>query len=380
MRRSLALLLLVALALSGCGQTVEVEDQAYALVLGLDARGDGWVELTIRIPRIGHSGDSDSDGKSSGRPYLVLAAAGESYAQALEQLQWSAARELNLSHIALIVASEALASSAAFPRLIDSVAETRHLYTTAAFVVCSGRARDFIEGQETILGAHLSSEIAAMFRHYAAHGYIPMASFAELYYATHSCYSDPTAIWGFPDAGELATEDQPAAAVITDDDARLNADTLTASSRQYRGAALFLDGRMVGRLTGSETLCLRLLTGRVTGFGYAAAGEGLTLSTLRVPVRRVRLDGDRARLQAELALVSEDPADPTVLRAAERSLKRDAEALIRRCQQLGADPFAFADRAAARFATYESWQAWNWRKRYARAEVEVSVTIDQGGA
>ena len=132
----------------------------------------------------------------------------------MEQLQWSAARELNLSHIALIVASEALASSAAFPRLIDSVAETRHLYTTAAFVVCSGRARDFIEGQETILGAHLSSEIAAMFRHYAAHGYIPKASFAELYYATHSCYSDPTAIWGFPDAGELATEDQPAAAAV----------------------------------------------------------------------------------------------------------------------------------------------------------------------
>lgn len=374
-RLTLWMMLTLAVMLSGCGATTgEVENQAYALVLGIDSAEPEGIELTIRIPRIGHAGDSNSEGGSSGSPYLVLAAAGEDYAQALEHLQWTAARELNLSHVKLIVVSEALASDASFHQLISRVAETRHLYTTAGFVVCEGRARSFIEGQEIILGKRFSSELAAMFRHYAAHGYIPRATFADLYYATRSCYSDPTGIWGFMDAGE-----KPAAATITDDEDRINDDTLTASARQFLGAALFREGRMVGRLTAGETLGLDLLTGRVDTFSFDAAGETCMLSTLAGPRRRVKLEGDRVTVEADLSLTAEDASDRALLDRCEAELARSLEALIRHCQALGTEPFGFAERAAARFPTYQRWKAYDWRSHFARADVCVHVHIRAAG-
>ena len=382
--RRLAILALMTMlfALTGCGATTgEVENQAYALVLGIDRTEGGGIELTIRIPRIGHPGDSSAEGEGMGSPYLVLSAAGEDYAQALEHLQWAAARELNLSHVKLIVVSEALASGEIFPELISRVAETRHLYTTAGFVVCEDRARTFIEGQEIILGTRLSSEIAAMFRHYAAHGYIPRATFADLYYATRSCYSDPTGIWGFMDVRE-----KPAAATITGDEDRLNAETLTASTRQYLGAALFRDGRMVGRLNAGETLGLDLLTGRVDTFSFDVDGETCMLSTLTGPRRRVKADGDAVTVEADLSLTAEDSSSRELLDRAEGELARTLEALIHRCQALGVEPFGFAERAVigsgpfAHFPTCQRWMDYDWHAHFSRANVKINVDIRSSGS
>jgi len=47
------LLVCAALALSGCGISAEVENQAYALILGVDRLNGGKLELTARIPRGG---------------------------------------------------------------------------------------------------------------------------------------------------------------------------------------------------------------------------------------------------------------------------------------------------------------------------------------
>ena len=368
MRRVLVLMLLMIIpALTGCAVTGEVENQAYALVMGVDKTLAGGIDLTIRIPRIGH-GDSGGEGAvGKGEPYLVLTAGGDDYAQAMEHLQWAAARELNLSHLNLLIVSEALATGADFPALIREIATTRHLYATAGFVVCEGRAGDFIEGQETLLGSHLSSDISAMFRHYAAHGFIPGSTFADLYYATLSCYSDPTGLWGFPDSGE-----QAAAAVIETDESSLNAQTKTASSRQYLGTALFRDGVCVGRLDGVETLCLNLLTRRVDAFGFEADGRVWALSSALPPRVRARRDGDKMRIDVSVSLVSENPGDPA---GAEAAVARAITQVVDKCKALRVEPFGFAAKAAARFATLDDWLGYDWRARFPRADVRVAVHI-----
>ena len=360
------LLCLIGAVASGCAVTGEIENQAYALVMGVDIAPDGGIELTIRIPRIGQGGGKE-DAVGKGEPYLRISAAGDDYPQARENLQWAVARELNLSQLKLLIVSEALASDARFPDLIREIAETRHLYTTAGFVVCEGRARAFIEGQEILLGSHLASEIDAMFRHYAAHGFIPSATFADLYYATQSCYSDPTGIWGFPDAGE-----QPASAVIEADERALNEETATSSSRQYLGAALFRDGRLLARLDAEETLCLNLLTGRVDAFSFEAGGAARELSSA-LPTRvRVATDGEKPRIDVRVSLTGANALDAG---PAEAAVARALARVIERCQRLGAEPFGFAARAAARFPTLQAWQAYDWRSRFAEAEVRVEVRV-----
>lgn len=360
------LLCLICLGVGGCGVTGEVENQAYALVMGVDAK-DGGIELTIRIPRIGRSGKNDEQSGGSGEDYLLISAAGDDFARARENLQWAVARELNLSHLKLLIVSEALASDARFPSLIREIAETRHLYTTAGFVVCEGRAGDFIEGQETLLGSHLSGDIDAMFRHYAAHGYIPSARFADLYYDTLSCYSDPVGIWGFPDGGE-----RPAAAVIESDERVLNAKTQTASSRQYLGTALFRDGVLVGKLDAAETLCLNLLTHRVDAFSFEAAGRTWSLSSVRGPKVTLHHDGNTMRIHVKLSLACEESGDLTSL---ESTMEEAMNAVVGKCQRLRVEPFGFAAKAAARFPTLGAWQAFDWRNRFPECAFEAEVDI-----
>ena len=75
MRRAGLMLLVVMALLTGCAAVGAVENQAYALVLGVEDAPGGGIRLTIRIPRIGSSGPDAQAGK--GEPYLVLSAAGE---------------------------------------------------------------------------------------------------------------------------------------------------------------------------------------------------------------------------------------------------------------------------------------------------------------
>ena len=360
------LLCAICLSTSGCAVNGEVENQAYALVMGVDAADDGIV-LTIRIPRIGQGGQGDEKSGGKGEPYLVISAEGTDYAQAMENLQWAVARELNLSHLKLLVVSEALASGESFPGILRQIARTRHLYTTAGFIVCEGGARDFIEGQQTLLGSHLSDDIEATFRHYAAHSFIPKATFADLYYDTMSCYSDPVGIWGFPDPGEKS-----AAAVIESDPGRLNAGTRTASSRQYLGTVLFRGGRMVGRLDAAETLGLNLLTGKVNSFTFESNGRAWDLSSLRGPKVRVDTRGDRPSVCVDIYLTS---ARQEGLAALETAISEDLMLLVEKCRRMGVEPFGFAEKAAKHFAALQEWLEYDWHSRFQQAEVEVVTHI-----
>ena len=119
--RLAALIVLLALLLGGCQDTGEVENQAYVLVLALDAVGDGGLALTARVPKIGKSDAQGDKGDSGSSPYLTFSVTAPSWSAALDALQWATPRRINLSHIEMIVASEALASQPSFPELMNAV-------------------------------------------------------------------------------------------------------------------------------------------------------------------------------------------------------------------------------------------------------------------
>ena len=162
------LLFAIPIILSGCAEANEVENQAYAIILGIDKSDAGEIEVSAQIPKIGSgssSEESGSKGSKSSSSYFVVSAMGNTVDEAFESLQWEVPRELNLSHIKLVVASEGFAKSEDFSETISVIAETFQLYTSARFVVCKGPVRSFIEGIETIIGSRLSNEIDAMFEH-----------------------------------------------------------------------------------------------------------------------------------------------------------------------------------------------------------------------
>ena len=375
MRRIAVILLVGCLALlPGCRMPAELEDHAYALVMGIDTVPEGGIELTIRFPRIGQSKEAQSEDATGSEAYLVISAKGANYGQALEMLQWAASRELNLSHLKMIIASEALAGDAAFEPLISEIAETRHLYTTAAFVVCEGTARTFIEGQKTTQGTRLSSEITALLRHYAEHGYIPKATFADFYYNTRSGCSDAVGIWAFPD--NASSGSKPTAATMLPepgDDAQI---VQSPAEQRYLGAAVFHEGRLRVKLDARETLCLNLACGMVDSFSYEYDGKTYALSSLRRPHRRATLAGDTIQVALDIFITSEDAMETGTVNGLEESLSEDFRQLVRKCQAVGVEPFGFAASAMTGFHTASEWEAFDWCSRFSGAEVNINVHIE----
>ncbi len=359
----ITLLAFAALCLTGCNLSGELEKQAYVLILGVDSLTNGELELTARVPRIGGKNASGKSEESGGSAYLLFSGRGESYAQALEALQWATPRQLNLSHIEMLVVSESLARKADFGALAVAIAETPHLYTTARFVVCSGLAKDFVEAQQPVIGARLSEDIMAMLDHYAGQGFIPRGSFADACFAFNSIYGDPTAI--------LARADAPAAAIVGA--ARENGSS--PMDRSLAGAALFREGTMVGTLDMAQVSLLDLALGVTHAISFDCDGKSYALTVVGTPERHAEISENGARLSLALAFTTLDGVCDAELRSLETQLRRAFTGLIADCQALGCDPFGFAESAAGAFATVPEWLAYGWRERYARAPVEVRVHI-----
>lgn len=354
--KMLSLFIVPCLLLCGCQVSGEVENQAYVLVLGLDRTEDGLLSLTARVPKIGKS-DSDKGGEASGNsPYLTFTVAAPDWPGAMEALQQATPRRMNLSHIELLIASEALAGEAAFPALARQIAQTPHLYTTASFVICRGSAREFVEAGETIIGTRMSAELRAMLKHYTSQGYIPEGSFAEAVFAADSFYSDPVAIWGELEPGGDA------------DDTRV---VESPMKQRFGGTVLLRQGVFVRALSIGETQLLNLIRGRTQSFLYEWEGHNFELTPAASTRRRVDWNGEIPAINIEIKLNASEPI-PAGL---EGALEESASALIKDCQRDGCDPFGFGELAARHFLTVPEWLACGWRDLYAQADVTVRVDI-----
>ena len=362
----IGMLALSALMLCGCHVSGELENQAYVLVLGVDRESDGQLLLTARVPQIGKGKPGEESG---GGDYLVFSAAGNDWPQALDALERATPRQMNLSHIGMIVVSEALAREEDFGELITRIAETPHLYTTARFMVCEDRASDYIDALQTVIGTRLSSEIGAMLNHYARHGFIPDGSFADAYCLSRSIYGDATAI-----LCRLAPGDAPAVSMI--DPTGSSDEALQSPMRQrYEGAALFRNGHMIGSIDAGRTRLLSLIRGDIEAFPFECDGKAYTLTPEGSPNLGVEIENGGAALSLHVKLSTLDDVCAEDAKRLEMELASSLIGVIQYCQRLGTEPFGFSEVAAGHFATVPQWLAYDWRERYRRADVTVQVEI-----
>lgn len=353
--------ILSALLLGGCRLSGELENQAYVLVMGIDRVGDGRLAITVRVPKVGRDAPSKGADDKDESPYLTFRATGTGWNDALEALQRATPRQMNLSHIELLVVSASLAAETEFPALMRRIARTPHLYTTARLAICESQAGTFVAAGETVIGTRMSAEIRAMLKHYAENGYIPNSSFAGVCYEADSIYSDPVAIWC-----ALKESEEPAAAW----------ESASPMKQSFSGAALFREGILSGSLAAEETRLLGLIRGEIVSFPAQYGGARYDLIPATHGNRSViwQDGGIRLRVHVRLHALEDVCAEDTARMQSDIAL--NIQSLILRCQRLGCDPFGFAEAAAGHFLTVPEWLAFDWQSHYADAPVEVIVSID----
>lgn len=372
--RGLIFVLLIAMTLTGCSQSQQVENQAYALVFGADLDEQGNLLVSVLIPKIGGtSGESgSSQGEQSKSEYMFTSAKGKGFSEAMELLRVAIPRKLNLTQIEMIVVSEKLASDFQFNDFVHSLVETYQLFSASYFVVCIGNARDFVEAQKPVIGTRISKGLLSMFENYIDRGYVPDSLFADYVYATMSAYSDPLAIL----AGENQTKDVMSSELpgaLFPDELPIDAE----NKNEYVGAAVMRDGLMVGRLDGAQMLLANVLMGNSKSLNYVSGDLALQLTLLKPPHVEILIDGLDVRINIKFRL---SIAALTVIPESElvsNMLRAEMEAVIKACQSVGVEPFGFAEIAAKQFPDMNAWREFNWRERFKDAEISLEYDISR---
>lgn len=384
-KQILVLLFSVALAFSqyGCSSSLQVENQAYAIVMGLDREDNGQLRMCIQIPKIAGNGaetQSDASGGSSGN-YTRLEVRAESFNEALERMGWASPRRLNLSQLKLIVLSRALCEEAGNARLLRDIAQTQRLFTAARVAVCEGSACAFVAAIAPNVGLRMSADIQSTLDYEREIGLIPQGYLAELHYQTESVYSDPLAIYAVQRQTEGGNAEEARAAFAFDQstDALSEANDSEIPVR-YLGAAVFADGQMKGSFNAQQTIFANLLRNSLESFHFDNNGQSVNIVPVRATFVRVDTDTEPVRIHVSARLsIAAQQADPdeAQLRA---DLKRGIEDVFHAAQRMGAEPFGFAEKAAVHFATLGQWKAYDWRKRFTSAELEVELLFAHSGA
>lgn len=370
MRKASFLLLLFCclLLLGGCTEFDQVEELAFAEVLGLDITEDDLIEASLQIPKI--AGQRGEDGSSSTSSQLVYSAAGKTLDEALHLLQWAVPRRLDLSQLELIVVSETLAKSERFLKTADTIMATPRLYTAARLAVCSGSAREFISAEKPVIGTRTSTELTAAFADYARNGFIPDETFSDVFYRTRSIYSDALAIHA--DTASQS-ESQPASAMMP---SNADADHIeTQNSNRLLGAAILRKGLMIGKLSAEEYLYCKLLRGERQTFPFSAEEKTVGLTTLGAPTIVIDRTTEPMQIDVTLHLSIVSSSNAAAIEPIQTALEEKLTNVIHTCQQMGAEPFGFADTAAASFLAIHDWTEFDWLDRFKGSQINVSVQI-----
>lgn len=376
MRKAAFLLILFAclLLLSGCTEFNQVEDLAFAEVLGIDINDENLIEVSIQIPKI--AGKRGEDGSGGGSSQLIYSAAGETLDEALHLLQWAVPRRLDLSQIELIVVSESLAKSERFLRTANTIMATPRLYTAARLAVCSDSAKKFVAAEKPVLGTRTSTELTAAFADYVRNGFIPDESFADVFYRTRSVYSDVLAIHADTAPQSEPKPDQQAQPASATTPSSSDTDRVEMQhSNRFLGAAIFQQGLMIGKLSADEYLYSKILSGKQQAFPFSVNGQTTGLTTLGTPAVQIDTSSDPMQIDVSLrfSIVSSSNAVPVEpLKAA---LEQELTNIIRICQRMGTEPFGFADTAAASFLTIDDWMQFDWIERFTNSHVNLNVQI-----
>ena len=356
------LLLILPILLAGCSVAGQVEGQAFAVALGIDRGPDGGIMLSARYPSYG------ANGKDEKSDYLLTAAAGPDFADALFALNAAVPRALNLTQVKSLIISEEIAASEDFYDLLLDLKLSR-LDGEACLMVCRGEARALMEAQRPLIGLRLSDTMVTEIERYRRLGTIPESTLRQVFYDAASVYSDPVAI-----CAAVTPEDRPLDGAST---RRAGAGELIYEGEnrdQYFGAALFRGGSMVSALGGGETQLLQLVRGGAAQMPMTMGGKWLTAG--RRGAARVRIDLDAGRVDVSLTVGVEDLYGEADEEEIAREVSERLDELTRACQALAVEPFGYARAAAAQFPTLQEWTAFDWRTWFSGAEVVYHIRVE----
>ena len=335
MKKALCLLMIFILALSAAGCAERVELCLMVISLGVDIAPEG-VTITLKAPNYA----AEDEGGAKG--YLTLSATGADWALAEAQLQEVAPMCIRYGQLREVAVS--LSSLDVWPleKTLRCIDQLQNVRSHALVVVTPGAARDFIEGQQPMLGKRLSKYLDITLNHYEQQGQIPTTSLADAIRDLCGAWRDPLLAYADPDSA-------------------------------YAGAlAVGAQGRLL--LSGEETQLCRLMLGQSQTLLFRHEGRTYGAEPRGAAQLSIISDSERPTLLLRLPLViAYSLYDGMPAAGVAAALEAELTAVLHKLQSVGCDPLGFGCQAVRQYDTLLQWQSSDWPAQYQAADIRVEV-------
>lgn len=411
-----ALLILVAIGLSGCWDRRELESMAFVTALAIDKAGGQFkVTVLVAVPGAlaGSGGGSGSSGRSgggggAGGPVLALTSTARSLAEAVDRIDDKLSRRVTFLQTRIVVFGEAVARDGV-ARHFDLLTRYREFTRTFLVAVAEGEAERFFQLQPVIEKDPVRFAIS-LIEEAAKWGGPPAVRVNEFLIRSESFGGEAVmpllkraeetaqehvhAPGGAESPGSKATEKGGSGSSAKTDGSGLS------SPGQVCGTAVFRGDRMVEKLDINETMYYLIGSGRLQAVVHVVPAPGEPGRWVSVILRKgavktraewrdgkpvIRLNlglhGDLFGTQARPS-----PISPRYQEALMKELERDVtlgvQGVVKKTQREKADIFLWGDHYRVKCATWAEFVALDWRNKYPSATVTItaSVSIPRGGA
>lgn len=401
-RRTLTLIMLLLFSntlLSGCRDASEVDDNVYAVAIGLDKGLNNKAVLTIQYPlykqhqNTGMSGGGD--GESTSNVHSIETPA---LLEGIDLMNMAISRRVILSHTKMLVISEDFAREGVGDFLAP-LARFRGSRRSMFVVICKGRAMDFIQENKTTIGASITKGIELMIQQSKNTGFFPMINFQEFYKDILSTYGQAAAIYsGINNLDRLQTNSgKNKSPLITERDLKPGElPRLGTAKREFVGTAVFSGDKMVGSLNPYETRYMQMLTGKfkkgiMTIEDKKSSGEGIVLNIRHGRKTKIigSFDHGKPIIDIDLNIEADIYAIHSrinyeslkLIKDLNKQLEEEIKDGVKKTidktkKEFKSDVFEFGKKFAGYFPTIQEWEKYNWASHYPETKINVNVVVN----
>ncbi len=404
MKHKLAVALLVFLLcvpLGGCRYSHEITEMAYAVALGLDKADDG-ITVSVQFARplsiSGSSGGGESSGGGSSsegsddaaknKNTTVLTVSARDFYTALSAAENSLSKEINLSHIKLLLFSEDIAQ--------DGISDYVTLFMkNSQFSPNTYTALTLCPAEEYMRTANPSLEINPA-KYYTLifsnnnNDYMPSTTLRELYFNLSAPGQEPVLPVANLVKENKSDEDNTAYRDYHAGELSVGGENQTDVS----GMAVLSDGKLKQVLSTHDAVAYHMLTGKlketyISMPSVTDEDKNITLRLTQDKMPKLCADalGDEPQLSVKIYLLGElvecPDADMEKLgtdglnKLASDRIKAELEKFLEHTKsQCQADVVGFGKRAKMKFGDWNEWLSYDWQEHYSRSGFNVTANIN----
>ncbi len=414
MVKRISLLLIVCLFVgavaTACFDAVEVDDEVYALVLGLDKGVTNKIRVTIQYPTYKTSGGGSGGGGGQEKNQGGMGGSNEapgsnihtieapSILEALDMYGMAISRRVSLMHMKNLVLSEDFAKEGIQPYLAP-LARYRQARRVVNIAVVKGSAQAYIQNNTSNIGESLSKAMEMMSVQADNTSFFPRVTFYNFYTALLSTYEQGyTAYSGINDFKQLPEEQEKTEPPLNLDNGYEPGKIPRSgvAKREFAGTAVFKGDKMIGSLNSEETRYFLMITGKfkrglidiqdeeapkyVIPMDFRLSRKPVVKGYFKKgrPVISVRLEleADIGSIQSRINYEDRNKIEK-LNEKAENYIQGKITQVIGKVQhQYKSDIFGFGQKMAGYFPNIEEWEKFNWVSHFQDAGINVKVNVN----